>query len=562
MASIVSGSVPMYIVSRPKIDQSRACRSTVTACLLRRLVERYADSSNSSLLHQGAPMSTPERRHFPRTTMEKLAPIQIEPNNGGIVLNVSGEGLCFHSIAAVEKNGPLRFSLVEQNRRIAASGELAWTDKLQQVGGVRFTTLTAAAREQIQNWISQPAAPLEEHETATLGSAPLKAFPRLPAHRSDVIADSGNSSAFAAALKKRLRIKISGFARGLVTGLLISALGASVFLLYAHRRDIGESLIHLGERLAAKPEAETQPAAVRAQPAAGAQRPVRGQTPVRMHTSLTPARPQIPVERPNKLLAQPLTSPAKQEQPTPQPALPTDVPAHAANSPVPQHPAVRDSADPTAPTPSQAVPSSPIANVIPNKLSALAQPAPASPVQVSSFSEATAVSLPQMYFELGKFKDERWAHNLSDKVAQLGLRSRVIQKGHLWMSSFYVLVGPYGNQEEATRTQKDLVSHGYKPRPFERGSRSFRFISALTLEGARLPVGDFTITWESHVTDAKVKFAQGGDVLATADGQWVNRPRRYQNDEYVYVESSNGSRLLREIHFSGLDRTLVFRNSS
>jgi hypothetical protein len=208
------------------------------------------------------------------------------------------------------------------------------------------------------------------------------------------------------------------------------------------------------------------------------------------------------------------------------------------------------------------VPSSPVANVIPNKLSALAQPAPAGPVQVSSFSEATAVSLPQMYFELGKFKDERGAHNLSDKVAQLGLRSRVIQKGHLWMNSFYVLVGPYGNQEEATKTQKDLVSHGYKPRPFERGSRSFSFISALTLEGARLPVGDFTITWESHVTDAKVKFGQGGDVLATADGQWVNRPRRYQHDEYVYVESSNGSRLLREIHFSGLDRTLVFRNSS
>jgi len=83
-----------------------------------------------------------------------------------------------------------------------------------------------------------------------------------------------------------------------------------------------------------------------------------------------------------------------------------------------------------------------------------------------------------------------------------------------------------------------------------------------TLEGARLPVGKVTITWESHVTDAKVKFAQGGDVLATADGQWVNRPGRYQRDEYVCVQSSNGSRLLREIHFAGLDRTLVFRNSS
>ncbi len=524
-------------------------------------------------------MSTPERRHIPRTTMEKLAPIQIEPNNGGIVLNVSGEGLCFHSVAAVEKNGPLRFSLLEQNRRIAACGQLAWTDEMQKVGGVRFTTLTAAASEQVQNWISQPAAPLEEHETSTLGSAVLKAFPRFRAHRPDAIADSGNSAAFAAALPKmRVRIRVSGFARGLATGILISALSASVFLLYAHRSDIGESLIHLGERLTAKPEAEKQPAllasqmvsktkqpasAVRAQTPAGAQSPVSAQPPVRVHTSVsapTPARPQIPapsktpvraqipVEQPNKLHAQPLASPAKQQQPTLQPALSTNV--------------ASDTAAPTPSAASQAAPSSPVASAIPNKLSALPQPAPAGPVQVSSVSEATAVSLPQMYFELGKFKDEMWAHNLSDKVAQLGLRPSVIQKGHLWMNSFYVLVGPYGNQEEATRTQKDLVSHGYTPRPFERGSRSFSFISALTIEGARLRVGNFTITWESYVTDAKVKFAQGSDVLATADGQWVKRPWRYQRNEYVYVKSRNGSRLLREIHFSGLDRALVFRDSS
>ncbi len=541
-------------------------------------------------------MSTPERRHIPRTTMEKLAPIQIEPNNGGIVLNVSGEGLCFHSIAAVEKNGPLRFSLLEQNRRIAACGQLAWTDEMQKVGGVRFTTLTAAASEQVQNWISQPAAPLEEHETSTLGSAVLKAFPSFRAHRPDAIADSGNSAAFAAALPKmRVRIRVSGFARGLATGILISALSASVFLLYAHRSDIGESLIHLGERLTAKPEAEKQPAllasqmvsktkqpasAVRAQTPAGAQSPLSAQPPVRVHTSVsapTPARPQIPapsktpvraqipVEQPNKLHAQPLASPAKQQQPTLQPALSTNVASHTAKSPVPQHSDVRASSDTAASTPSaasQAVPSSPVASAIPNKLSVLPQPAPAGPVQVSSVSEATAVSLPQMYFELGKFKDEMWAHNLSDKVAQLGLRPSVIQKGHLWMNSFYVLVGPYGNQEEATRTQKDLVSHGYKPRPFERGSRSFSFISALTIEGARLRVGNFTITWESYVTDAKVKFAQGSDVLATADGQWVKRPWRYQRNEYVYVKSRNGSRLLREIHFSGLDRALVFRDSS
>src|SRR6266705_3881635 len=119
-------------------------------------------------------MSTPERRHIPRTTMEKLASIHIEPNNGGIVLNVSGEGLCFPSIAAVEKNGPLRFSLLEQNRRIAACGELAWTDEMQKVGGVRFTTLTAEAREQVQNWISKLQPRGGNHKPQTPGLALLK----------------------------------------------------------------------------------------------------------------------------------------------------------------------------------------------------------------------------------------------------------------------------------------------------------------------------------------------------------------------------------------------------
>jgi hypothetical protein len=63
-------------------------------------------------------MSTPERRHLPRTTLERLAYIDIESNNGGIVLNVSTEGLCFHSIAAVERMGR---SVFRYRNKIAAS---------------------------------------------------------------------------------------------------------------------------------------------------------------------------------------------------------------------------------------------------------------------------------------------------------------------------------------------------------------------------------------------------------------------------------------------------------
>jgi hypothetical protein len=548
-------------------------------------------------------MSTPERRQIPRTTLERLAYLQIEPDNGGIVLNVSNDGLCFHSIAAVEKNGPLRFSLLEKNRRITACGELAWTDEIQKVGGVRFITLTAEAREQIQNWITQPAVPLEEH-TSTLGSAILKAFPRFRLFRLDPSRDSPGSSVFATTLPRmRLRIKLSGFARGLATGLLLSLLCASAFILYAQRRDIGESLIHLGERLAgerlagerlaaehlpaalpvANPETEKQPVPPPSLAVSSASKP---SSPVRRQTSVsaqsivnaektpahreTPPLSQIPVRKQasavhqKNLFAQTLPIPAKQQNATLKPVASGNAASRAPKDPVPQSPAPRtaETVATSLPATSPGVPSSPAANIVANSPSTPPQPEPAGPVQVTGLSGTNAISLPQMFFELGKFKDEQRARDLGDRVSQLGMHPSVVQKGHLWMNAFYVLVGPYGNPEEAARTHKDLLSHGYNPRPFERGSRSFTFISGLTLAGATLPVGDFTINWESYVTDAKVKFAQGNNVLATASGQWVKRPARYQRDEYVYVKSGNGSRLLREIHFSGLDRALVFRDSS
>lgn len=555
-------------------------------------------------------MSTPERRQIPRTAMERLAYIDIEPNNGGIVLNVSDEGLCFHSITPIEKNGPLLFSLLEQNRRIEACGELMWTDEAHKVGGVRFTDLTDEAREQIQSWIKQAAALPEvpKTKTATLGSVLLEAFPTFRVRRSHPELDSSSSPEFTPAFaKSRVRIKLSGYARGLATGLLTSLLCVSLFLLYAQRREMGKGLINLGERLAGerlagappqeRPTGDLQATAVPAIKPATEKRsappaprvvpppkeiasPTRAQTPTNIQTQHpqltepphTAVRAQISAQ-PNKSLHHPAAVPAKPQSAALTSAQSTNVASHTTNSPVVQAPATsyassspallspttQHSSEAAAPTTTASLgtPSSPIPNVAQFKVAPPSPPAPTDTVQVHSTPETSAVTLPQMYFELGKFKDETQAQDLGDRVRHLGLRPSVVQKGHLWMNSFYVLVGPYTDQDEASKTHKDLLSHGYQPRPFERGSRDFTFKSGLTLSGTPLPVGDFTISWESYVTDAKVKFVQGNYVRATVNGQWVKRPVKYRRDEYVYFRSGSGSRLL-EIHFSGLDRALVF----
>ena len=142
-------------------------------------------------------------------------------------------------------------------------------------------------------------------------------------------------------------------------------------------------------------------------------------------------------------------------------------------------------------------------------------------------------------------------------VSRLGMRASIVQKRFLWRSSYQVLVGPYTDEDEAGRVGRELSAHGYKPRPFERGSRSFAFGSGVTLNGTELPVGDFTISWESYVNSAKVKFFQHDGLMASVEGHWVRQDRRYRHNEYVYVRFGNGPRTLVEVHFSGMDRALV-----
>jgi len=124
-------------------------------------------------------------------------------------------------------------------------------------------------------------------------------------------------------------------------------------------------------------------------------------------------------------------------------------------------------------------------------------------------------------------------------------------------------VGPYGNNHDADAARKDLVLHGFAPRAFEKGSRDFRLPLALTLNGAQVPVGDYTISWESYSPDAVVKFTQSYsyDVVATAEGKWVKSEVPFQRNAVVWKKGSDGSQTLLEIRFGGMSRALVFRTS-
>jgi cell division septation protein DedD len=97
-------------------------------------------------------MTQHERRQYSRKTLNPLPYISLLSDNGGIVLDVSEQGLGFRALAPVGKSGPIPFSFTSHSNLVAGMGELVWFDQATKTGGLRFTQLPYNALEQIRKW--------------------------------------------------------------------------------------------------------------------------------------------------------------------------------------------------------------------------------------------------------------------------------------------------------------------------------------------------------------------------------------------------------------------------
>jgi hypothetical protein len=526
--------------------------------------------------------------------MGKHAYINIEPNNGGIVLNVSDGGLCFHSFDKVQPNGTIRFWFSDNNQRIEATGAVTWTDETQK-GGLRFTDVPAEVRAKISNWISQPGVPIPPDEVSVSAGPRPRAFPVTASPLEAEVAHRTSIPVAMVSPEFQAPKPLSGFSRGLATGLLVSAVVATAFLFHSYRRELGESLIQLGERFAAKPQAETvvvaaassevslapPTTALAAAPVAAAPRSAPSSAPqvVSAPTTALPAPVTVAAPQTDKLVASSSASTAKPRPTTPEPARSAVDPLPVLANSIPKAPATAPAI--LLPSPTVSLPASALStvavtsfNLDPAKSSASpkVEPVKVEPVKVEPVKQASVQTedsgagnidlTRELYFDVGKFKNQLQANGETDKLAQLGLPVTAVQKGFLWTNSYHILVGPYGDEGKAKVTQDTLVSSGFKPRPFEKGWRTFKLISSVTLNGAPTPQGEYTISWESYIGNASVKFTRNSNVVASADGKWVKRDAKYPRDAYVYRRNPDGSRTLLEIHFEGMHQALVFGKAS
>jgi hypothetical protein len=214
------------------------------------------------------------------------------------------------------------------------------------------------------------------------------------------------------------------------------------------------------------------------------------------------------------------------------------------------------------------IPIAPTSNLNPGVFASAPPTANFSSNRIETSKEANIELPSERYLEVGKFKERFRADQTTDRLVQLGFPAIVSQRGHLWMSSYYVLVGPYGNDREVKAAHKGLMSRGFKPRSFERGSRDFSLRSGiklngiLTLNGIPIPFGDYSISWESYASDAVVKFDDKRSIVITTGARLVRSPDWHHNNAFVYVINADGSRTLLEIRFGGTNQTLVFGKSS
>ena len=523
------------------------------------------------MIHQNTssvvqPMNGPERRQTPRETVERFAYINIEPSNGGSVLNVSEGGLCFHSIAPIHRSETICFWFREQDHRIEVQCDLVWMDKTQKTCGLRFTNLPQGAREPMRRWKSLPT-PIASDRPSPVSTLLRRATPALGTIRSELnSAPSSSEPSSMVSRDAKAQAPVTAFSRGLATGLLVSALVAAPFLFRSYKGQLGESLIHWGERFAPRPHLRVQ---------SGSPPPLADSPPASQKTGaasrlVLPSATSLPRLRSEKLSADRVNKTANPQPVHISPETPTSVTSTPTAILAPKASAAAI-ATTASKTPLPAAPVAAASNVTPAKPGLLSPLEPAGRDHIQNADAENSASSSQLYFEVGKFKNAVLAYRATNTLARLGFRAAVVEKGHFWTNSYHVLVGPYGDDNaEGIRTK--LMSSGFKPQVFERGSRNLSIYGGCDtmgrlLRSERMPRGvqmrleDCALSWETYSTHAMVTFAQENTIVATADGKWVKRGIRYKRDAFVYRTNVDGSQTLTEIQFAGMSHALVFNKS-
>jgi len=119
-----------------------------------------------------------DRRHCVRQKMHAPAFASFDGVTGGMILDLSDEGLAMQAAAPVETRGrvQLRLHLTEPEAELETTGYIAWADALGRAG-VRFSELPEEARRRLDEWLGIHAgAPSRTAPKLRVGRRPLSDY--------------------------------------------------------------------------------------------------------------------------------------------------------------------------------------------------------------------------------------------------------------------------------------------------------------------------------------------------------------------------------------------------
>ncbi len=88
--------------------------------------------------------------------------------------------------------------------------------------------------------------------------------------------------------------------------------------------------------------------------------------------------------------------------------------------------------------------------------------------------------------------------------------------------------------------------------------RSLNLPTAVVVNGVRLNPGEYTLIWEVTRSRTSVSFANETQRLATVPARLVAVKQKYARNTLVCGKDADGTCDLREIHFTGPGRAIVF----
>lgn len=115
----------------------------------------------------------PERRRRPRQKIDSLVYLNVERDNGGILLDLSEGGMCISVANPLVKSSTIHFSLrLEENWRMDGTARVSWVSDSGRSGGVNFLDLPDGARQWILRELGERNRPTEAESAEVHLEAP------------------------------------------------------------------------------------------------------------------------------------------------------------------------------------------------------------------------------------------------------------------------------------------------------------------------------------------------------------------------------------------------------